>query len=81
MRHRFSRAAGLADNKGIADASQDTLDAILDLFKEPNVVDEESLCRLYGPRVTPTRESTAVSITPEDVYKCPAEVAPLTTSH
>jgi hypothetical protein len=57
------------------------MDAIPYLFKEHSVVDEESLRRLYGPRVTPTREGTAVTITPEDVYKCLAEVAPLTTPH
>ncbi len=57
------------------------MDAIPDPFKEPGVVDEESLRRLYGPRVTPTRESTAVTITLKDVYKCLAEVAPLTTPH
>ncbi len=45
------------------------------------MVDEESLRNLYGPRVTPTRESTAVTITLEDVYKCLAKVAPLTTPH
>jgi hypothetical protein len=44
-------------------------------------VDEESLRRLYGPRVIPTRESMAVHLTPWDVYKCLAEVPPLTTSH
>jgi hypothetical protein len=38
-----------------------------------------SLRRLYGPRDTPTRESNAVTITLEDVYKCLGEVAPLTT--
>ena len=57
------------------------MDAIPYLFKEHSVVDEESLRRLYGLRATPTRESTAVTITPEDVYKCLVEVAPLTTPH
>ncbi len=82
LRHsQYARATGLSDSKSVADASQDTLDAILDLFKEPCVVDEESLRRLYGPRVTPTRESTLDTITPKDVYKCQTEVAPLTTPH
>ena len=82
LRHnQFARAAGLADNKCIADASKDTMDAIPNLFKEPCVVDEESLRRLHAPRVIPTRESTAVTITLEDVHKCLAEVAPLTTPH
>jgi hypothetical protein len=82
LRHNhFARATILADNKGIADASHDKLNAIPDLFKKPSVVDEEFLRRLYGPRVTPTQESTAVTATLEDVYKCLAEVAPLTTPH
>jgi hypothetical protein len=45
------------------------------------VVDEESLRRLYAPRVTLTPESTAITITLEDVYTCLAEFAPLTTPH
>ena len=82
LRHnQFARAAGLADNKGIADASLDTLDAIPELFKEPGQVDEEVLRRLYGPKVTPTRESMAVTLTPEQVLKNLADVAPLTTPH
>jgi hypothetical protein len=82
LRHnQCARAAGLADNKVIVDDTQDTLDAILDLFKKPSAVDEEALRRLYGPKVTPTRESTSISLTPEDVYKCLAEVAPFTTPH
>jgi len=44
-------------------------------------VDEDTLRRLYGPRVTPTREIMAVTLTHEDVYKCIATVAPLTTPH
>ena len=51
------------------------------MFKDPSVVDEESLRCLYGPRVTLTRESTVVTITHGDVYKCLAEVASLTTPH
>ena len=82
LRHNhLARAAGLADNKGIADASHDTLDAIHELFKEPSEVDEETLRHLYGPRVNPTRESMAASLTLEDVYKFLAEVAPITTPH
>jgi len=83
LRHNlFACASKLVDSKGIADASHDTLDAIPDLFKdEPSVVEEETLRHLYGSRVTPTRESTVVTITPDDVYKCLAEVAPLTTPH
>jgi len=82
LRHnQYTRAARLSHSKGVADASHDTSDAILALFKESCVVDEESLRPLYGPRVTPTRESTSVTITVEDVYKCLAEVAPLTTPH
>ena len=82
MRHnQFALAARLADIKGIADASQDTRNAIPELFKEPSVVEEETLRRLYGPRVTPTRESDVVTITPDDVYKCLAEVAPITPPH
>jgi hypothetical protein len=82
LRHnQFARAAGLADSKGIADASQDTLDAIPDLFKDPGKVDEETVRKLYGSRVTPTRESMAVTITPEEVFKNLAAVSPLTTSH
>ena len=77
----IARAAGLADSKGISNATQDTLDAIPEMFKEPGSVDEETLRRLYGPRVTPTRESMAVTLTPEDVYKCLATVTPLTTPH
>ena len=76
-----ARGAGLANNKGIADATQDTLDAIPDLFKEPGVVDEATLRHLYGPKVLPTRDSMAVTITTEEVLKCVAEVAPLTTPH
>ena len=57
------------------------MDAILDLFKEPGMVDEESLGRLYGPRVIPTRESMAVHLTPDDVYKFLAKLPPLTTPH
>ena len=82
LRHnQFARATGLTDSKGIANASQDTLDGIPNLFKEPCVVDEATLRRLYGPRVTPTRESTAVTITLDDVYKRLEEIAPLTTPH
>jgi hypothetical protein len=57
------------------------LDAILDLFKDPGVVDEATLRRLYGPQFEPTSESMVVSITTKDVLKCIAEVAPLTTPH
>jgi len=82
LRHnQFARAAGLADSKGIADASQDTLDAIPDLFKDPEPVAEETLRKLYGPRVTPTRESMAVNISQEEVLLHLAAVAPLTTPH
>ncbi len=44
-------------------------------------MDEESLRRLYGPRVVPTRRSMTVTLTSEDVLKCLSEVAPLTTPH
>ena len=44
-------------------------------------MDEDTLRRLYGPRVTLIRESMAVTLTPEDVYKCIAAVEPLNTSH
>jgi hypothetical protein len=82
LRHNmFARAAGLAVSKGLANATQNTLDAIPDMFKEPCHVNEDTLRRLYGPRVTPTRESMAVTDIPEDVYKCIAVVAPLTTPH
>jgi hypothetical protein len=82
LRHnQFARAAGLADSKGIADASQETLDAIPDLFKDPEQVDEETLRKLYGPRVTPTRESMSVTLTPEEVLLNLAVVAPLTIPH
>jgi hypothetical protein len=82
LRHNpFARAVGLADNKGIADATQDTLDAIFVLFKEPEQVDEETLRKLYGPRVTPTRESTAVTLTLEEIIKSLAVVSPLITPH
>jgi len=79
--NQYASASGRFDSKGVADASHDTLDAIPDMFKEPGVVDEESLRRLYGPRVTPTRESPALTITHEDVYKCMSKVAALTTPH
>ena len=70
LRHnQFARADGLVDSKRIADATQDTLDAIPDLFKDPSVVDEATLRRLYGPQVVPTPESMVVSITTEDVLK------------
>ena len=36
---------------------------------------------MYGPKIVPTRATTAVTITTEDVLKCLAEVAPLTTPH
>jgi len=82
LRHnQLARAAGLADSKGIADATQDTLDAIPDLFKAHGAVDKATLRRLYGPQVLPSRESMAVTITTEDVLKCAAKVAPLTTPH
>ena len=51
------------------------------MFKEPRLVDDETLRRLYGPKVTPIRETMAVSINPEVVHKCLAEVALLTTPH
>ena len=82
LRHnQFAKAAGLAASKGIADASQDTMDAFPNLFKELVEVDEEALRRLYGPRVVLTRESMTVHLTSEDVLKCLSEVAPLTTPH
>jgi hypothetical protein len=83
LRHsQFVRAAGLADSKGIANATQDTLDAIPDLFKAPGVIPQETLRRLYGPKIVPTHAGTSVTITTEDVQKClMAEVAPLTTPH
>ncbi len=37
--------------------------------------------RLYGPKVTPTRESMATTITPDMAKKCLEAVAPLTTPH
>ena len=55
------------------------MDAIPDLFKDPEQVDEETLRKLYGPRVTPTRESMSVTFTPEEVLLTLAAVAPLTT--
>ncbi len=79
--NQFARVVGMADNKRIADATKDTLDAILDLFKEPGQVEEKTLRRLYDPRATPTRETMAVTITPESVHKCMATVAPLNTPH
>jgi len=82
LRHNdFARAAMLTDIKGIAYATHDTLDAIPDLFKAPSWVDEDTLRRLYGPRVTPTRESMTVTLTPKEVYTCIAALAPLTTPH
>ncbi len=51
--NQFVRDEGLANNKGIADATHDTLDALPDLFKEPGVVDEATLRRLYGLKVNP----------------------------
>ncbi len=65
---KFARVARLADSKGIADATRDTLDAIPDLFKEPEHVDKETLQKLYGFRVTPTRESMSVTLTPGEAY-------------
>ena len=44
-------------------------------------MDEETLRKLYEPRVTPTRKSMAVTITPEEVLKNMAAVSPLTTPH
>jgi hypothetical protein len=79
--NRFSRATMIADIKGIADATQDTMDALPGLFKEPRVVEEDTLRRLYGPKVTPTRATTTVEITSDMVRKCLESVAPLTTPH
>jgi len=60
LRHnQFVRAVGLAYNKGITDATHNTLEDIPDLFKEIGVVDEATLRHLYGPKVVPTRESMA----------------------
>jgi hypothetical protein len=67
----------LSKSKGIADATQDTLDALSGLFKEPEIVDESTLWRLYGPKVTHTRETMATAITQDLVLKCFATVAPL----
>ena len=63
------------------DATQDTLDAILDLFKDPCVVEDATLRGLYGPRVTPNMATTTVEIIPDLVRKCLESVAPLTTLH
>jgi hypothetical protein len=52
--NKFAKAARLPDNKGITDATQDTLEANSDLFKEPGVGDEAAMRRLYGPKVLPT---------------------------
>jgi hypothetical protein len=71
------RVVVLAHIKGIADATKDTLDALPRLFKEPRIVEEDTLRRLYGPRDTPTRESTSTTITPDMVKKCLEVVAPL----
>jgi hypothetical protein len=79
--NQFARVAGLADIKGIVNATQDTLDTLLALFKEPGVVEEATLRRLYGPTITPTRELLSVIITSDLVKKCLASVAPLTTPH
>jgi hypothetical protein len=57
------------------------LDAIPNLFKDPGQVEEETLRKLYGPRVTPTRESMSVTLTPEEVLLNLAVVAPLTNPH
>ncbi len=52
--NQLAWAAGLADNKGIADATQDTLEALPALFKEPWVIEKATMRRLYGPNITPT---------------------------
>jgi hypothetical protein len=82
LRHnQFARVAGLGDNKGIADATHDTLDALPKLLKEPEAVEEATLRRMYGPMVTHTRESMPTTITPGMVKKCLEAVAQLTTPH
>ena len=64
LRHnQCARAAGLAESKGVADATPGTLKALPSLFKDPGVVEEATLRRLYGPEVPPTRATTAVNIT------------------
>jgi hypothetical protein len=57
------------------------MDALPGLFKEPGIVEEATLRRLYGPKVTPTLESLATAITPDMAKKCLEALAPLTTPH
>jgi hypothetical protein len=43
LRHNMlARAARPADNKGVADATLDTLKAFSSLFKEPSVVEDDT---------------------------------------
>jgi len=59
LRHsQFARAVGLAKSKGVADATPDILKALPSLFKDPGVVDDVTLRRLYGPEVPPIRATT-----------------------
>jgi hypothetical protein len=51
------------------------------LFKEPGVVEEATMRRLYGPTITPTRQTMSVTITLDMVKECLASVTPLTTPH
>ena len=81
IHNQFVRAAGLSDSKGVANATYDTLDALPDLFKDPSAVEDATLRRVYGPKVTPTRATTTLVITPKLVRKCMESVAPLTTPH
>ena len=45
------------------------------------MISYETLRRMYGPKIVPTRETTTMTITTEDAQMCLAEVAPLTTPH
>ena len=61
--NQFARAARLAGSKWVVDATPDTLKALPSLFKDPGVVYDATLRRIYGIEVPPTRATVAINIT------------------
>jgi len=80
-KNQFSRAANLAGSLGIADATPDTLRALLSLFPKPTTISEEDLKDFYGLAAAPLPDSQPVRITVEILRSCPAAAPPLSSPH
>jgi hypothetical protein len=65
----------------VADATQDTINAIGPLFPDPGTVDPQDLLDLYGPAAPPLEDQPASVVTLELLRTCLASAPPLSSPH